>query len=374
MELDFPKKYQAEITLIGTGGGYGECVVAHLGNNNWIIVDSCINPETKAPLALEYLSKLNVDLKKDVKLVLCTHWHDDHIKGISIILKECTNASFAMLRINDIKKFCLFLSFDNNKELIVSQNVSTSEFYKVLEIIKERNIQPQFASCDRILYSNRLDEICDIEVISLSPSDFSIMNFDREITNLLKEFSLSNKKIVPELPNSKSVVLLLKLGTHCALLGADLEVHIDDRIGWLSILNNSQSIRKKSSYFKISHHGSENGYHRRIWDEIIGNSPVATLTPWNISTKLPTIKMLQKYCVHTDKLYMTSPVVNSKPKKRSWDEMKMIEKLGYKLTEVKYNKGIIRSRINLSDNNAIWETLLLDSAFHVNAEFQPLGQ
>lgn len=368
MEIDIPQKYQAEITLIGTGGGYGESIVVHLGNKNWIIIDSCINPVTKAPLVLEYLKELNVDIANDVKLILCTHWHDDHIKGLSEVLEECTNASFALLRINDIKKFCLFLSFEHNKEQVIPQSNSTSEIFKVFKIIKKRKIQPRFASCDRILYSLNLDGYCDIEVISLSPSDFSVQNFDNEISQLISEFSSSNKKIIAELPNSKSIVLLLKFGKYCAILGADLEVNIDNRIGWLSILNNSQAIRNKSSYFKISHHGSQNGYHNRIWKEIISESPVATLTPWNLNTKLPTIEMLQKYCSHTDKLYMTSPVVNNKQKKRSWEETKMIEKLGYKLVEVKFSKGIIRSRLFLLDDESTWETTIIDSAFHVNSE------
>lgn len=36
------------VSLIGTGGGYGESVVVQLGLNNWIVVDSCIDPVTSA--------------------------------------------------------------------------------------------------------------------------------------------------------------------------------------------------------------------------------------------------------------------------------------------------------------------------------------
>ena len=31
------------VSLIGTGGGYGESVVVQLGMNNWMVVDSCID-------------------------------------------------------------------------------------------------------------------------------------------------------------------------------------------------------------------------------------------------------------------------------------------------------------------------------------------
>ena len=47
----------AEINLIGTGGGYGESIVAHIGNNEWIIIDSCEDPNSKTCLPLELLRK-----------------------------------------------------------------------------------------------------------------------------------------------------------------------------------------------------------------------------------------------------------------------------------------------------------------------------
>lgn len=54
-EKQLPQNTQLEISLIGTGGGYGESVVIHLGYNNWIVVDSCIDPFTKRSIPLDYL-------------------------------------------------------------------------------------------------------------------------------------------------------------------------------------------------------------------------------------------------------------------------------------------------------------------------------
>jgi len=72
------------------------------------------------------------------------------------------------------------------------------------------------------------------------------------------------------------------------------------------------------------------------------------------------------FCEKSDKIYMTSPVLDSKPKKRSKEEQMMIEKLGYKLSEIKFLKGTIQSRINFLDPEAIWETITFENAFHVN--------
>jgi len=38
---------------------------------------------------------LAVDLTTDVRLILATHYHDDHIAGIGELLEQCTAARFA---------------------------------------------------------------------------------------------------------------------------------------------------------------------------------------------------------------------------------------------------------------------------------------
>ncbi len=55
MPFNIPNFNIAEITLIGTGGGYGESIVVHVGNNEWIVVDSCQDPFTKDSLPLLFL-------------------------------------------------------------------------------------------------------------------------------------------------------------------------------------------------------------------------------------------------------------------------------------------------------------------------------
>lgn len=42
-----PNKEETEITVIGTGGGYGECIILKIGKNDWIVVDSCICPHSQ---------------------------------------------------------------------------------------------------------------------------------------------------------------------------------------------------------------------------------------------------------------------------------------------------------------------------------------
>jgi len=42
-----PAADEIEVTLFGPG--YGEAIAVHLGEGAWLLVDSCIDPESKAP-------------------------------------------------------------------------------------------------------------------------------------------------------------------------------------------------------------------------------------------------------------------------------------------------------------------------------------
>lgn len=50
-----PAHDELEVSVFGPG--YGEAIVIHLGENEWILIDSCIEPESKEPAAIHYLTK-----------------------------------------------------------------------------------------------------------------------------------------------------------------------------------------------------------------------------------------------------------------------------------------------------------------------------
>ncbi|WP_026770539.1 MBL fold metallo-hydrolase [Asinibacterium sp. OR53] len=363
--FDSPGSTTGEITLLGTGGGYGESAVVHLGNNRWLIIDSCINPITRRALPLEYLQKIGVSMS-DVCLIICTHWHDDHILGIAAVLEACVNSKFAFARANDLRKFLQFVQLDYSKLKTNQSNSSTVEFGRCMDILLARKVQPIWAGQDRVLYREQLGEGISSEVISLSPSDATIATFDAEVSSLITEFGPPNKKIVVRSPNAKSVVTFIKLGNHRALLGADLEVGSAADEGWNNILNACATIDQRASLFKIPHHGSENGYHPEVWKRLLVEDPVAKLTPWNLHDKLPQAAMLEVFKKHSKQVYMTSPIVGAgKPKKRRKNVEKLLRELGGRLHEVKFTEGTIRSRIAMDDKAAQWEVVAFPAAIQV---------
>jgi hypothetical protein len=53
MHLTPPVPDELELSVFGRG--YGEAICIHLGDGDWILIDSCINPATRRPAALSYL-------------------------------------------------------------------------------------------------------------------------------------------------------------------------------------------------------------------------------------------------------------------------------------------------------------------------------
>src|SRR5208283_1490967 len=93
-QLTSPAVDEMEVSLFGPG--YGESVVIHIGNNLWILIDSCLNPRTQQPACLEYLRRLGVDIQRSVKLIVATHWHDDHVRGLGSVFRECASACLVL--------------------------------------------------------------------------------------------------------------------------------------------------------------------------------------------------------------------------------------------------------------------------------------
>ncbi len=80
-----------EVTVFGPG--YGESIVLHVGNGAWIVIDSCLDPDGR-PHALRYLESIGVDPSTTVRLIVATHWHDDHVRGLAQMVETCREAAF----------------------------------------------------------------------------------------------------------------------------------------------------------------------------------------------------------------------------------------------------------------------------------------
>jgi glyoxylase-like metal-dependent hydrolase (beta-lactamase superfamily II) len=87
-----PSADELEVSIFGPG--FGECVLIHVGEGAWLIVDSCLDRDAGKPAALAYFDEIGTDPANSVELILATHWHDDHIAGIGQIVEACPQANF----------------------------------------------------------------------------------------------------------------------------------------------------------------------------------------------------------------------------------------------------------------------------------------
>lgn len=107
-----PAADEIEVTLFGPG--YGEAIAVHLGDGVWLLIDSCIDPDAGAPASAAYLEKIGVG-QGQVRTIVASHWHDDHVRGISQLAAKYPSADFVISAVFNDKEALAFLSAYNGE-------------------------------------------------------------------------------------------------------------------------------------------------------------------------------------------------------------------------------------------------------------------
>ena len=314
-----PQANELEFSLFGPG--VGECLVVDLGDGNWMVVDSCLNGAREKPVAIEYLESLGVDVGRQVQLVVATHWHDDHVRGISEVVRQATSADFACSGALQNKEFLELVVADEQVKLVEATS-GVSEFTEVLNILDQRvrgrrRLGPDhWAASGTILY--RAQEPHSVEVHALSPSAQSLTASKGQVSRLIPSLSKQPIGRFPQVsPNYASVALLVKTGELHFLLGADLETGKDPHCGWQAVLASKVRPDVASSVYKVAHHGSENADHEGIWRDLLVEKPIAILTPFAGGRKpLPSQSDIDRIKSKADCLLTTIGRCTKRPTRR----------------------------------------------------------
>lgn len=366
-KLNPPALDEIEVSVFGGGNGYGECIVIHAGYDNWIIVDSAKDPKSKQPLALSYFDELGISPEQDVKLIIATHWHDDHVSGMAEVFNRCPKAGFACSQALNHKQFLVLLG---QADKISSSNSGIREFSAVFKQISNRRKGILRAIQDRVLLKKALPDGSSLEVFSLSPSDKAIHNFENQLSALVKE-TAANKVVSSISPNHSSVVTVVRIGNDCICLGGDLETTKDQNTGWSAVLDAQLLPQKAISVFKVPHHGSSNAYAPKFWEAAFLPENIATLTPYARGRKkLPSHDDVKNVLKHTDKAFITAPPRVGKEKKRPAKENKIIRSLGYEVREIPFDYGHIRLRKQIGQEEP-WQIELRGKAVELNSLLEP---
>ena len=254
-----PKADEIEVTVFGPG--YGECIVIHIGNGKWVIVDSCLDAERHS-IALDYLRSLRVNPSDAVSLVVATHWHDDHIGGMGELVEECKKAIFSCAAALVQEEFLAAVEALERRPATATGS-GLRELHRVFSLLAERSKACTYAVPNRLILSQD-----DCQIWSLSPSDRAFNAFLQQVRALVPREHEARRRIPPLAPNDAAVVLLVSVRDTTILLGSDLE-----RRGWLEILDVHNWPHCRASVFKAPHHGSQGAHEARVWQEMLCEKP-----------------------------------------------------------------------------------------------------
>jgi hypothetical protein len=345
------------------GPGFGECILVHAGFNEWIVIDSCIDSETGRPAALVYLESLGVDPGKAVKFVLCTHWHDDHVGGISELLAACNSAEFACSSALTRTEFLEIVQLFNKRPLMTGSS-GLSEIQRVFALLRQRRHIPKYAIADLPLLklvTTPPTPNARCELTALSPSPLEFQRFLQAISKLIPDPNVATTKFrFPCLKeNDISVASWLRIGSLQLLLGADLEEHGVPGRGWTAVLASTTKPTGKASVFKVAHHGSVTGHHPKIWTDLLDGTVVAVLTPWYLlGSKLPRQDDCSRIMGLTSSAYCSSRPIASRVRKLHPAVARTLREAGIAIRDAEPPTGSVRLRASFDDLAPAWAVSL----------------
>jgi hypothetical protein len=314
-----PAADEFELSLFGPG--IGECAVVHLGLGEWMVVDSCLN-DVGIPIAIAYLEGLGVEVSSDVKLIVVSHWHDDHIEGVSTVANACPTADVCCSVALSKKEFLTLVRAASRLGLRSVQTADLSEYQSLVSLLQTRapasarpeSVGPKWAIEGTCLYRR-----VGAEVHALSPSSATQTLSQVELAQAYAGLKSGGqrKRIVCQRPNALAVVLWVEVGDAQALLGADLETGSNPLAGWQAVLALRQRPPGRAGFYKVAHHGSPNADHPLLWTQLLAPQPLCSLTPFSSGvTPRPAPGDVARLKSLTPRLYCTASPSGTSPPRR----------------------------------------------------------
>ena len=341
----------AEIEIAMLGPGYGESILIHTGDGEWMVIDSFPGPDRR-PSALAYLERLGHNPAKAIRLIVATHWHDDHIRGMAKLVQSASSARFCCAGALRRFEFLEMVEGWRGKGSRAA-GFGTREISSVFAHLGQARVSPLWATASR-----RIHRSSTCEVWSLSPDDEAFTRFLRSLAPSPGTGAGSGTGSLT--PNELSVALLVRFqGGFSCLFGADLE-----RRGWAAVLRDDARPRWNASVFKVPHHGSANAHLEAMWDELLEPEPYAIVAPWRRGRgTLPKKEDARRILARTPKAYATaSPTVGAVARDR-W-VAKRLRSTRARTTPESGPPGMIRLRRSMSGESS-WRVELFGSASHL---------
>ena len=344
-----PRDDELEVTLLGPG--YGESVVLHVGGGAWILVDSC--GRTDEPANLGYLRSMGVD-PAGVVLIVATHWHDDHIRGMARMVGACANAAFCCSSALCREEFLAAVRALEGRH-VAAFGSGVQEIHGTFSRLREAGAVPTWAVANRRIFATGA-----CQVWSLAPADDAFVGFLRELGRLTPAAGQVETRIRSLSPNGVAVVLWITVGDTVVLLGSDLE-----RYGWSAIVHDAARPGGRASVFKVPHHGSENADEPVVWERMLEPEPFAMITPWKRGGRIvPSPRDRRRILSRTANAYVSARADSTASvRRRPAMVERMVRQAGVRLRRMPTPDGVrLRRRIG---SGTSWEVERFGSACHL---------
>jgi hypothetical protein len=300
-------------------------------------------------------------------MIVATHWHNDHVRGLSDIVQRCPDAEFlcssALFR-NE------FLALAELWDELEHSRSAVSELYRVIKHFERlghaANGRIKFAGPNRRIRHRTLvlkGSKYECEIFSLSPSDHEILRSYQVLAALLPHAGDRPLRPLPVSPNDTSVVLSVRSGSANVLLGADLEEQGQPNTGWQVIVNSQERPQTRASAFKVPHHGSQNGDYPCVWSEMLDKNPFAILTPFKAGRiPLPQPADVARICGYTTNTYITALPKQRTHRSRSGASGKTMFRTVRRIWNVDDSVSRITMRRSLIKSDDVWRIVLRGEA------------
>jgi hypothetical protein len=274
-----------------------------------MIVDSCVDSATGQPAVLDYLESIGVDPEHQVALIVASHHHDDHTKGLAECLSRSPNAQFVSSGALKSREFATLVVATSRRPMMARPGLT--EFDRIFEVLRARPIDrrlPRFAVAGLPIWDDASQGDQPCLITCLSPSDEAQVSAYQDIRRYLPELLEPKRRIPLDAINDTSVVLHVMVGGTTLLLASDLQEEAGRIHGWSIILDDWRTHpRARASLMKVAHHGSSNGHHAGVWEQMLEATPTASLCPFDHGgSLLPTTADQQRLCELTPYVFATS--------------------------------------------------------------------
>jgi beta-lactamase superfamily II metal-dependent hydrolase len=325
-----------ELEVVVFGPGFGECVLVHFGDGQWMAVDSCLGPDQR-PIALTYLQQVHA-APDALKIILASHWHDDHVRGISELARNYPGAEFHMSSVFNNKEALAFLAAHSSS---TSGRLSRG-CDELFTVVSERTMVRFDHQRSTLFHSNVGGRTVAVTAFSPVPAALGqmIATFASNLPSPAGGSPIRNA--VGSKPNLEAVAVHIDIGGSAILLGSDLENHAN--LGWAGVLSDAYCAQKeRSSVYKIAHHGSHSGEHEQIWADLLTPNVQAVATPFSLGRhRLPTDADRVRIRARTGGALLTS--ASSAKARIAPAQLKRLNQLASNVAPINTGFGAVRLR------------------------------